>query len=531
MPLTAAEIRDVLDEIREDLVGAHLQKITQPRPDRVCLRLRRPGTTQHLLLVASPEFSRLHLIDAAPPSPSSAPEFCMALRKYLGGARLSAMEQSEGDRRVSLLFTRGPSGSDAVRLEAELFGRGANLVAVDDDGIVRAVLHPRPHGARPLVPGAPYPAPDTPRPATGDAQHDPYAAPPAARTAEDEGAPDPADDTDSDDARSREAFAESFPISARLAATSATAEAEHVLETERRTLAGRVKRARKKLASRSEKIERERRGLGSAAEYERLGQLLQSNLGPLGDPNRRGLEHVEVTDWYAEGTPTVRIPLRPKQTLIENMEAFFRRSRKADRAAERIAEHRAWIDRELAALDAVERALADATSPEDLDEPREALRRHTGSTRSARRADATAPGSGGGPRRFVSKDGVELLVGRNARDNDALTFRIARGNDLWFHVRDYPGSHVVARTEKGQPLPRETLLDAAVLAMHFSEARDHATATIQYTHRKHLRKPRGAAPGQVLIAAPKTVFLRPDPPRLERLLGASGPFSTETPRP
>lgn len=512
MALSAAEIRNVLDEIRKDLVGSHLQKITQPRPDRVCLRLRRPGATRHLLLVASPDFARLHLVESPPPSPPSAPEFCMALRKYLGGARLSEMTQVEGDRRVTLLFTRGPSGSDAIRLEAELFGRGANLIAVDDSGTVRAVLHPRPHGARPLLPGTEYPEPDTTR-ATISPNTD--SSPSTEREVGE----------DADD------FAASFPVSAQLSVSFAKAETRHVLDTERRTLTSKLKRARKKLASRSEKIERERRGLGSSESYERFGQLLQSNLGPLGDPNRRGLEYVDVTDWFSEGTPSVRVPLRPKRSLIENMEAYFRRARKAGRAAERIAEHRAWIDRELAALDAVERALAEATSPEDLDESREALRLHTGTTRSARGGDAKSQATGGGPRRFVSMDGVELLVGRNARDNDALTFRIARGNDLWFHVRDYPGSHVVARTDKGQPLPRESLLDAAMLAMHFSEARDHATATIQYTHRKHLRKPRGASPGQVLIAAPKTVFLRPEPARLERLLGSSGPFTAAPPTP
>ena len=80
--------------------------------------------------------------------------------------------------------------------------------------------------------------------------------------------------------------------------------------------------------------------------------------------------------------------------------------------------------------------------------------------------------------------------------------------------------------DTGAPPSAASLLDAAHLAMHHSEARQHATATVQYTQRKHLRKPKGAPPGAVLVAAPKTVFLRPDARRLERLLGAAGPFST-----
>lgn len=515
MGLSESEIREVLAEIGPDLTGSHVQKITQPAPDRVCIKLRRPGRTLHLLLVCDPDHSRLHLVETAPRPPASAPTFCMTLRKHLGGARLHDIVQTPGDRVVTMTFTRGPDENDALRLVAELFGRGSNLLLIDAADRILAAQKPRPDGARPMIPGVGYlaPASATGRPAGPAPRQSEAAAPPRSET--------PSSGSD-------EALAQSFPypLSMRLAATHAEAEQARAVDNQRRTLATAIRRARKKLDARAAKVERERVGLGTAAEYKQLGELIKANLGPLGNPNRRGLDSVEVVDWTADGAPTVRVPLNPKRTLIENMESYFGRARKADRAAARIAEHLDWIGREIAALADLDTRLGEAETLDDFEPIAAGIRTHSGSTRDAARGrSAAGQAPAAGPKRFVSKDGIEILVGRNARDNDTLTFRIARGNDYWFHVQDHPGSHVVVRVGRDQPLPPETMLDAALLAMHHSEASDHGSATVQYTQRKHLRKPKGAAPGQVLVAARKTVFLRPDARRLERLIGAPGPFS------
>jgi predicted ribosome quality control (RQC) complex YloA/Tae2 family protein len=115
--------------------------------------------------------------------------------------------------------------------------------------------------------------------------------------------------------------------------------------------------------------------------------------------------------------------------------------------------------------------------------------------------------------------GVAILVGRGPEENDALTVRVARGNDLWLHARGLPGAHVVVRLEKGRAPDQETFLDAAHLAVHFSDARGAPQAEVAATRAKHVRKVKGAAPGAVTYSQEKVTMLRIEPGRVERLLG------------
>jgi predicted ribosome quality control (RQC) complex YloA/Tae2 family protein len=121
-------------------------------------------------------------------------------------------------------------------------------------------------------------------------------------------------------------------------------------------------------------------------------------------------------------------------------------------------------------------------------------------------------------RTFRSLSGVAILVGRGAEQNDALTLRVARGNDLWLHARGLPGAHVVARLDKGKAPDQDTLLDAAHLAVHFSDARGQPQADVAYTRAKHVRKARGAGPGAVTYSQERVLLVRVEPVRLERLL-------------
>ncbi len=122
-------------------------------------------------------------------------------------------------------------------------------------------------------------------------------------------------------------------------------------------------------------------------------------------------------------------------------------------------------------------------------------------------------------RSFVSCDGFPILVGRGARENDQLTLRFARGNDLWMHVSGSPGSHVVIRVPQGKSVPLETLLDAAALAVQYSPRRGRNGIEVVYTPAKNVRKPRGAAPGLVTFAGGRSLKPDHDAARLKRLLG------------
>ena len=136
--------------------------------------------------------------------------------------------------------------------------------------------------------------------------------------------------------------------------------------------------------------------------------------------------------------------------------------------------------------------------------------------RTGRKAAARLP-----YRKFTSSSGAAILVGRSARDNDALTFRVARGNDLWLHVRGAQGSHVVV-PGAGEAPDSRTLADAALLAAHFSSARGADGVEVAWTRCKYVRKPRDAAPGSVLISQEKALRVRLDEARMAELLRSEG---------
>jgi predicted ribosome quality control (RQC) complex YloA/Tae2 family protein len=114
-----------------------------------------------------------------------------------------------------------------------------------------------------------------------------------------------------------------------------------------------------------------------------------------------------------------------------------------------------------------------------------------------------------GTRRYLSSDDFEVLVGRAARDNDTLTFKIAKPNDLWLHAADYPGSHVIVRNPTRKEIPQRTLIEAAQLAAHFSQANKDPKVDVHYTQRKFLSKPKGVAPGLVRLQRFKNITVAP----------------------
>ena len=123
----------------------------------------------------------------------------------------------------------------------------------------------------------------------------------------------------------------------------------------------------------------------------------------------------------------------------------------------------------------------------------------------------------------------EVRVGRRAKDNDSLTLRHARGNDVWLHTADAPGSHVVLRVGTNAEPDAEDLLDAAHLAVHFSPLRDSARAKVHVARRKEVHKPRGAKPGLVTLSGGRILDVRMQPERLARLLRARSPGAGEDP--
>ena len=238
----------------------------------------------------------------------------------------------------------------------------------------------------------------------------------------------------------------------------------------------------------------------------------------------RGATRLVAVDWSSGAPEEVAIDLSPAQGAREQIDAWFRRARRLKDGA-RIARERLDGARlTLAALTGIAAALANP----DADVGSLASLARRAAPRDFKLASASA---GAGPRTaqrapearppyraFSTVAGTPILVGRGAAHNDALTLHVARPHDLWLHAKGHAGAHVVVRLDKGSSCPAEALVDAAHLAAHFSDARDERVVDVTYTPRRYIRKPRGSAPGAVVIDREKVIVLRRDDAALRRLL-------------
>jgi predicted ribosome quality control (RQC) complex YloA/Tae2 family protein len=236
-----------------------------------------------------------------------------------------------------------------------------------------------------------------------------------------------------------------------------------------------------------------------------------------------------VTDYFAEGAPTIELEIDEHASLPEEAARRFARYTKARRAALETTARLADLNAELAALDERRRqlegiisardaaaleAFGETAATRDAKATRAAAgaRQGGGAGKDARRtkAQVKAAESIAGARRYRSSDGYEILVGRAAKDNDQLTFKVARSHDLWLHAADYPGSHVIVRNPaRGADVPHRTIIEAAQLAAHFSHAKRDAKVSVHYTPRKFLSKPKGAAPGLVRMSSFRSLLVEP----------------------
>jgi predicted ribosome quality control (RQC) complex YloA/Tae2 family protein len=247
-------------------------------------------------------------------------------------------------------------------------------------------------------------------------------------------------------------------------------------------------------------LEQDLAGHGHPEEHKRVGDLLLANVSTA----KRAGNKVTLTDYYADGAPPIEIELDEDTSLQEEAARRFKLYGKAKRAREEIAERMVQTDHEIAQLNGRLQQLEEIITEKD-----EAALAPFITIKPAPKTPAKQSVVVSGVRRYLSSDGYEILVGRAARDNDNLTFKIAQPNDLWLHAGDYPGSHVVIRNPTRKEIPHRTIVEAAQLAGRFSQASEDSKVVIHYTPRKFLSKPKGAAPGLVRLSRFKSITVEP----------------------
>lgn len=241
-----------------------------------------------------------------------------------------------------------------------------------------------------------------------------------------------------------------------------------------------------------------------ADRYEEFGHLLMASLSNVPP----GADEIELPNLFGDGD-AVRIELDPAKSAVENAEAYYDRARRTRRSREEAEKRLIETD---ALAQRAESLLSELRRVEGLKDIRE-FRKERAAELARFLPDEQSPEDRVPFRRFDLDGGYEVWVGRNARQNDELTFRYAQKYDLWMHARGVPGSHAVLRLPNRDAQPGRLIIErAAAIAAYFSKARGSGLVPVMIAERKHVRKPKGAGPGAVVVEHEDVVIVEPGLP-------------------
>jgi len=394
--------------------------------------------------------------------------FGQQLRHQLGSGRVVGCEKDRAERVVRLTL-RVEDDFGRVhfrRLVAQLTGRAANLFILDELDRVVAALRP-PKGA-------------------GQNLGEHYLPPPHPETATRE-----------------EPFTISDSPSAAADSYFQSLDESKAFDSRLNQVRSRLHQTRNQKTKLKSNLQKDLETHGDPETHKKIGDLLLANIATA----VRDGQLVKITDFYSSDAAVIAVEVDENTSLKDAAAQRFRQYTKAKRAKEEISERLKRVEKEILGLEQREQQLEQIAQERNQDalENFDQLSKTSAPRRNQQKKVQQIPGV----RRYLSTDGYEILVGRAARDNDNLTFRIARPHDLWLHAGDYPGSHVIVRNPTRKEIPQRTVIEAAQLAGRFSQANADAKVVIHYTERKFLSKPKGAAPGLVRLSSFRSITVEP----------------------
>lgn len=547
----------VVAELRRALVGARIQAIRQHNDTDLTLEIRATGRTYRLFVSVNARFPRVYLTAASEPVPQKPPGFCMLLRKHIEGAFVTDIEQVRTDRIVVFRISR--PGSEPLALTLEIMGKHSNLILLDPEGKVLGaakMIGQSLSRVRQILPGREYLLPPgadkvdvrdlteaqfdqlwTARPGEQKpadwlvatlSGFGPFLAQeivaraagaslwPAldqlAQTLRDE-AFEPVFVTDD---RGRDVMvypirSVQFPDSQQHPRVSVNEALDALfralvtrsgLEDERTALLTAIRRS---IASRKQTLKSVERTLvesENAERYRQLGELLLSSLHTL----RKGEKSTRIVDYFSPDLAEIEVELDEKLTPQQNAERYFKRFQKARDAVESSVQRRQEATRDLDLLEAASKEAEETSEVSALHGVRKMLETH-GLLRSVEPHLRHVDEYGGQRiRRIETPEGWEILYGETAQANDYLTQKVARPNDVWLHARAVTGAHVVVRMAgRSGAIAPCVLAQAARVAACNSDAKNSSLVPVDHTLKKHVRKPRGSAPGFVIYTHEKTI--------------------------
>ncbi|WP_314480236.1 Rqc2 family fibronectin-binding protein FbpA [Streptococcus cristatus] len=540
-------LHHMTEELRRELLGGRIQKINQPFEQELVLQVRSNRQSHKLLLSAHSVFGRVQLTETTFENPAIPTTFIMVMRKYLQGAVIEAIQQVENDRilEISVSNKNEIGDSVAVTLVIEIMGKHSNIILLDKASgkIIEAIKHVgfSQNSYRTILPGSTYVAP----PQTGSLNPftvgdeklfqilqtedlEPKRLQQMFQGLGRDTATELSGHLAADKLKTFRAFFASptqpslteKSFSALLFSDSKTqmSSLSELLDTFYKDKAerDRVNQQASELIRRVEnELEKNRKKLGkqeeellateNAEEFRQKGELLTTFLHQV--PNDQ--DQVELDNYYT-GEKIV-IALDKALTPNQNAQRYFKRYQKLKEAVKHLTSLIEETRTTILYLESVETALAQASLTE-IAEIREELIQ-TGFIRRRQREKIQKRQK---PEKYLATDGQTIiLVGRNNLQNDELTFKMAKKDELWFHAKDIPGSHVVI-TGNLQPSD-EVKTDAAELAAYFSKARLSNLVQVDMIEAKKLNKPTGGKPGFVTYTGQKTLRVTPDEEKIKSM--------------
>lgn len=549
----------------QPLIGGKIDKVQQPEKDLLLFVVRASSGTQRLLVSTHPENGRIQLTCQSYDNPAQAIAFCMLLRRRLTGGRICSITQVGTDRVCEIVILARNELFDEVSLKLviELTGKHGNLMLLEQNGCIVDCVRRVSAGdttSRILLPGFPY------EPIPQQEKLDPFTAEPE-QFEQVFASGDPVralmNSFGGVSKQTAAALLSACPTPSALAglfsqmkqgkytpclAYNADGEPVAALPFEpvgmfarvelfermsdaldryyadrdsivrirrhgsdlRKVVSNALSRAQNKYAAFQEAIAQ----TGQYEEARINGELTLANLHLY----RPGASELVVDDYFADPPAKRVIPLDSALSAQENAKKFFKQYRKgklgkayAESQVEGLAAEIDYLEGQLENIEKCDTLYELYEIKDELIREKYLRPEKTRSPKPGNKASA--------PMRFVSSDGITILIGKNNRQNDALTLQTAKSDNLWLHAKNIPGSHVIIDFE-GEP-PEQTLKEAAALAAYYSQARLSSGVPVDYTPRRFIKKPSGARPGMVVYSTNRTLYVTPDAALIQHLKARS----------
>lgn len=580
MALDGITIAGLVQELNSALAGGKINKIAQPEPDELILTIKNQRIQYRLYISASASLPLIYLTEHNKPSPLTAPNFCMLLRKHIGSGKIISVTQPSLERVICFEIDHLNELGDLCRkkLMVEIMGKHSNIIFCDENlKIIDSIKHVPAHisSVREVLPGRMYFIPETqekknPKEATMDEfvemiSHKPMAAAKAIsasytgisygmaeeichRASIDGGEPVEAL---SDVARQHLAgtflrmmdgvmegcfepniiYKEEEPVEFGVLPMSRyPGHRVEKFETVSEVLEQYY--AQKNVITRIRQKSIDLRKIVQIA-LERNVKKYDLQLKQMADTEKKDKYRIygELINTYGYGVPAgeksfeapnyytnemITIPLDPTLSTTDNAKKYFDKYNKLKRTAEALETHLAETKSNIEHLESISTALDIALKEEDLVQLKEELIQYGYMKRKNTGGKKARITSK--PFHYLSSDGYDMYVGKNNYQNEELTFHFANGDDWWFHAKGQPGSHVIVKS-KGEEMPDRVFEEAGKLAAYYSKGRLAPKVEIDYIQKKHVKKPGGGKPGFVVYYTNYSLMIEPDISALKLIEG------------